>query len=152
MVYKRPCLLGNNLAAGPLIWLLNTHLFLNPFWNCIIASPFNFWKDLSVYKVGFNKEAFTKKEALKERRKVQKHLEGGGGCNEVSTHYDMNYGQVSKEVCNRGVACSLLKLDGSWQATPSIKNSLQVRYPTLVLKLINFTKAEPLFGTWSKNG
>ena len=26
----------------------------------------------------------------------------------------------SKEVCNRGVACNLLKLDGSWQATPSM--------------------------------
>ena len=26
----------------------------------------------------------------------------------------------------------------------------QIRYPTLVVKLINFTKAEPLFDTWSK--
>ena len=49
---------------------------------------------------------------------------GVGGCNEVSTHHDMNYGQVSKEVCNRRVACSLLKLDGSWQATPSITKFL----------------------------
>ena len=28
----------------------------------------------------------------------------------------------------------------------------QERYPTLVDKIINFTKAEPLFGTSSKNG
>ena len=33
---------------------------------------------------------------------------------------------LAKEVCNRGVACSLLKLDGSWQATPSIKKFLNM--------------------------
>ena len=30
----------------------------------------------------------------------------------------------TKEVCNRGVACWLLKLDGGWQATPSITKFL----------------------------
>ena len=48
------------------------------------------------------------------------HLADSSMSNEVSTHHDMNYGQV-------------------W-------------YPTLVDKLIDFTKAEPLFATWSKNG
>ena len=31
---------------------------------------------------------------------------------------------ITKEVCNGGVACSLLKLDGGWQATPSITKFL----------------------------
>ena len=30
----------------------------------------------------------------------------------------------TKEVCNRGVACSLLKLDGTGKATPSITKFL----------------------------
>jgi hypothetical protein len=49
-----------------------------------------------------------------------KKIAKAGTINEVSTRHDMNYGQV-------------------W-------------YPTrlLVDKLIHFTKAEPLFGTWSK--
>ena len=32
---------------------------------------------------------------------------------------------ICKEVCNGGVACSLLKLDGGWQATPSITKFLR---------------------------
>ena len=34
------------------------------------------------------------------------------------------YGVINKEVCNGGVACSLLKLDGGWQATPSFTKFL----------------------------
>ena len=33
-------------------------------------------------------------------------------------------GKFSKEVCKGGVACSLLKLDGGWEATPSITKFL----------------------------
>ena len=37
------------------------------------------------------------------------------------------YPASGKEVCNGGVACSLLKLNGGWQATPSITKFLSLR-------------------------
>ena len=39
-------------------------------------------------------------------------------------HHLSSCGVNVKEVCNGGVACSLLKLVGSWQATPSITKFL----------------------------
>ena len=37
-----------------------------------------------------------------------------------------NNGLYLKEVCNRGAASSLLKLDGGWQAMPSITKFLDI--------------------------
>ena len=55
----------------------------------------------------------------------------------------------SKEICNRGVACSLLKLDGSWQATPSITKFLTWQTVFGSTKnFYNFVKVLSYFWGW----
>ena len=56
-----------------------------------------------------------------------------------------NNGLYLKEVCNRGAASSLLKLDGGWQAMPSITKFLTLDYielrneiDALLLKSYNY--------------
>ena len=43
-----------------------------------------------------------------------------------NSNFDIGHPLQIKEVCTGGVACSLLKLDGGWQATPSITKFLNL--------------------------